>query len=95
MIDTQGIMQPPFSHERESCGYNNVQQSLCACILDAINNEIDVVGELISEGKKLIEDMDDMMNMKEITTNVKYLNNELYLHAIRMNTLKFETPKSN
>lgn len=88
MIDSHGNIQPPFSCGRESFLYGTDQQSLYAGILDTINNELDVIVNLLSEGKKLLEDIDDETNNDEIITIVKKTNYHLFQHAIRINTLK-------
>lgn len=94
MIDLQSSMLPPFSYERDLSPYEADQQSLCTSILDAINNEIDIIVNLLSEGNNLLEYMDDEINIKDITTIVNNLNNQLFRNAIRMNALKHKMRKS-
>ncbi len=95
MIDSHNIMQPPFSCQRDLFLHGSDQQSLCACILDAINNEIDVIVSLYSEGTKLLEAMDDEINKKEIATIINDLNNQLYQYAISTNALKYRCGREN
>lgn len=84
MIGSQNSMQPLLSFGKDFLLYD--QQSLCALVLDAIN-EIAILN-LISEGNKLLEAMDGEIHIEEIATIITNLNNQLLQHVVKMNALR-------
>ncbi len=86
MIDNQSNL--PFSVKNSLFSYDSVQQSLYAPILDVINNEIDIMVNLMAEGNKLSEVIDDEAHIKEAAAIVNHLNLQIYQHIRKMNALR-------
>lgn len=60
-----------------------------AVILNKISFEIDLVDNLISEGKMLLITLEDNENSSEIKNIIESLNQELVQHLLRMSILKW------